>query len=104
MVDVLLASDHVMHLSDSIYNPEEYTLLTDSIIKEIERTKNPDLKASRDIIKRIRSRDLYDFVDQIIIPPSFRQVLTKEQLNKQDILRYQDPGSNLKDEDIIIDW
>ena len=68
LVDALLAADPYLKMSAMIDNPDEYLYLTDAILKEIERSKVPELAESRRIIKRIRQRDLYRFVDQTVLP------------------------------------
>jgi hypothetical protein len=39
--DALMLADSHLKISDSIFDPESYTYLTDSIIKTIEGSKDP---------------------------------------------------------------
>lgn len=41
LVDALLAADPVLNISASIEDPAAYSHLTDSILREIERSKDP---------------------------------------------------------------
>lgn len=50
-------------------NPEDYLYLTDNIVHTIESSKCPELEEARGIIKRIRKRELYKFVDEFLVPP-----------------------------------
>jgi len=70
MRDALLAADDYLHISSSIDYMPEYMNITDSILREIERSKCPELEKSRNILTRIRRRDLYTFVDEQLLPSS----------------------------------
>lgn len=106
MVDVLIESDEVLKISDLFEDPEKYTLLSDSIIREIERSSDPRLSKAQSIIRRIRKRDLYTFVDQMIIPTAYRQFMNPKTILKSTILMHQDASSTprLTEDDIILDW
>lgn len=52
-------SDSELKISSAVENPEEYLNLTDDILRTIERSKSPGLAKSREIMKRLRTRDLY---------------------------------------------
>lgn len=41
IVTALLAAEPVLKLADAIDNPDDYLYVTDSVIEEIERSKNP---------------------------------------------------------------
>lgn len=60
--------DAHLGISSAVDNPEEYLNLTDDILRVIERSKAPELAKSRAIMKRLRTRDLYKFVDEFLIP------------------------------------
>jgi hypothetical protein len=62
IVDALVAANETLQIGDAIDNPEEYLGLTDTIVREIERSKAPELAEAQKIIKRIRKRDLYKYV------------------------------------------
>ncbi len=51
--------------------------LTDCILKEIECSRDGELKKAQDIIRRIRTRQLYKLVD-IILVPKYEEVRMKK--------------------------
>lgn len=81
-----------MKISEAAHDPSQYLYVTDSILHDIARRKDAvrshhqtlvpthatythtqthtqALAPSRDIIRRIQTRQLYKFVDEAIIPP-----------------------------------
>lgn len=101
IVDALLAADKHLKISDSIYDPEEYMYLTDSIISDIEKSKNDELLEARNILKRLRKRQLYKFADQYPVPAICKDYYDKEKVNSDLISRF---SSGLTANDIILDW
>jgi hypothetical protein len=61
--------DDYLKIADMVDNPEDYLYLTDNIVHTIESSKCPELEKARGIIKRIRKRELYKFVDEFLVPP-----------------------------------
>jgi HD superfamily phosphohydrolase len=59
ITDALLAAEPVLKLSHSIDDMNRYMFLDDTIINEIERSLDPRLEESRQILSRLRKRDLY---------------------------------------------
>ncbi|KAI9298613.1 HD phosphohydrolase domain-containing protein [Neoconidiobolus thromboides FSU 785] len=105
IVDIFLKAEPTLKLSDKIFNPEEYLYLNDNIIEEIEKSKEEELKESRQIIKRIRKRQLYKFVDQIMIPIQYKDKITKDIITPELISNYQSSSEvSINNEDIIVDW
>jgi hypothetical protein len=51
--------------------------LTDDILKTIEHSECEELAGARQIMKRLRTRKLYRFVDEFLIPAGMEQYLTK---------------------------
>ncbi|KIJ33206.1 hypothetical protein M422DRAFT_35579 [Sphaerobolus stellatus SS14] len=68
IVDALIRADPYLQISGRINNPKRYTHLTDDILLEIERSECEELQPSRDIIRRVRTRDLYKLVDKTLLP------------------------------------
>jgi deoxynucleoside triphosphate triphosphohydrolase SAMHD1 len=99
ITDALLAADKHMKISESIFDPARYSLLTDCIVKEIERSSDKELKKSRDILHRIRKRDLYKFVDEFNLPG---ELLNQKEFSVESILENQE-GDNLTIDDLILD-
>ncbi|EIN04338.1 HD-domain/PDEase-like protein [Punctularia strigosozonata HHB-11173 SS5] len=63
LIDALLAAEPHMKIAERINDPKQFMHLTDSIMEEIERSTQPELQHSRDIMARITRRDLYRTVD-----------------------------------------
>ncbi|KAF8607492.1 hypothetical protein BDV93DRAFT_588668 [Ceratobasidium sp. AG-I] len=75
IVDALVLADPFLHLADKTHNADEYLYLNDSILLEIEKSTRPELAASREIIKRIRTRRLYKHVDVHMFAAEHRATL-----------------------------
>lgn len=75
--DAMALADPFMNISNAINDPEEYTLLTDSILHSIESSKQQELAPARAIIKNIRQRKLYKFADEVLVPPEKWDILLK---------------------------
>ena len=83
MMFILFFIDDYLKIADMIDNPEDYLHLTDDIVHTIEKSKCPELEKARHIIKSIRKRDLYKFVDEFLIPPELEDRLDK--VNKRHV-------------------
>ncbi|KAI0558623.1 HD phosphohydrolase superfamily [Gracilaria domingensis] len=62
--DAFLHADSHLDISASIFDPEQFLTVTDSMTTIIERTKEPSMKHARDLIRRLRARKLYRFVEE----------------------------------------
>lgn len=66
--DALALANDKLHLDQMINDPDQYINLTDNILKEIERYKKKDkLKESNMLLDRIKIRDIYKYVKEIIV-------------------------------------
>lgn len=81
IVDALVAADKILHISDAIDNPEAYSQLTDGILRTIENSKDDALEESRNIIKRIRKRQLYKFVEEYSMSAEMEKYLSPSEIN-----------------------
>lgn len=104
LTDALLAADRIMGISSSIQIPEDYLHITDDIVRQIERSREPGLEESKAILRRIRVRDLYKFVDELLIPREKLGQLTKQHVNAAQIVSHQGPNDHLKEEDVIVEY
>ncbi|KAK3811980.1 MAG: HD phosphohydrolase domain-containing protein [Benniella sp.] len=104
LTDALLSADRVMGISAAITRPEEYLHLTDDIVRQIERSREPGLEESKTILKRIRVRDLYKFVDELLIPREKLGQLTKNHVNAAEIVSHQGANDHLKEDDVIVEF
>mgnify|MGYP005867165817 CR=1 FL=1 len=68
--DAFRLADPYIGISQMTESPESYTYLTDCILKTIECSKESDLVPARKIVRRLRKRELYCFVDEVIVPGS----------------------------------
>lgn len=67
IIDCFEMAEEVLQISAMVDQPSRYLYLTDSILEEIERSSDERLRKSRDLILRIRRRDLYRLVDEVLI-------------------------------------
>ncbi|KAI8975179.1 hypothetical protein BDF20DRAFT_836603 [Mycotypha africana] len=104
IVDALLLADQYLKISESVDKPEEYLHLTDDILRSIERSKCDELAKSRHIIKQLRTRNLYKFVDEFLIPPDLEPYLTKDVVTAQEIVNHQTDNAGLVQEDVIVNF
>ncbi|KAF9932458.1 SAM domain and HD [Linnemannia zychae] len=104
LTDALVAADRVMGISQAIFYGDQYLHLTDDIIRQIERSREPGLEESKAILKRIRTRNLYKFVDELLIPREKLGILTKENINSAEIVSCQGPNDHLRQEDVIVEF
>ena len=73
IIDALLAAEHHMKIIDLIDKPDKYLFLTDDVLTRIEMSTEDTLKDARDIIERIRVRDLYKVVDFKVYPWDYKE-------------------------------
>ncbi|KAJ3122936.1 SAM domain and HD [Physocladia obscura] len=111
LTDALCLADPFLQFSTAIDSPEEYTYLTDAILKEIERSRAPELKASQKILKRIRDRDLYRLADAYLLPVVMFDRVTKKNFTVAKVLEFADASERKRlNEDFIhaeylaLDW
>ncbi|XP_041004605.1 deoxynucleoside triphosphate triphosphohydrolase SAMHD1 homolog isoform X2 [Juglans microcarpa x Juglans regia] len=75
--------------------------LDDTILKTIETAPNQELKESRDLILRIRSRNLYQFCNEYAVPKD--RLENFKDVTPQDIICSQKNGGViLKEEDVAV--
>ncbi|KAL7196827.1 hypothetical protein ACSBR1_036774 [Camellia fascicularis] len=99
-VDALQKTIDYFGLASSIHDPAEYWKLDDSIIKRIETSSDQQLKESRDLIQRIRRRDLYQFCNEFAVPKDKLEHFKK--VTAQDIICSQKTGSATLKEDVVV--
>ncbi|KAK0574269.1 hypothetical protein LWI29_020722 [Acer saccharum] len=101
VVDALLEANNCLGISSSIQQPEDYWKLDDSIIKTILTDPRQELKEARDLILRIRRRDIYQFCNEISIPKDKLEHF--KDITPQDIVCSQKAGVvTLKEEDVAV--
>lgn len=80
VTDAFLEANSALKIADSISDPEEFLTMTDCLIPIIERSKEASLARARKIIRRLRRRQLYRFVDEILLPAGTSFKVTPEQI------------------------
>lgn len=63
IVDALMEANPVFQFQNKIHDPDQYVHLTDNVLSLIENSKKPELAKSRDLLLRLRKRQLYRFLD-----------------------------------------
>uniref|UniRef100_A0A7N2LAJ2 HD-associated domain-containing protein n=1 Tax=Quercus lobata TaxID=97700 RepID=A0A7N2LAJ2_QUELO len=101
VVDALLKANDFLQIASSIRQPAEFWKLDDSILKIIEFSNAQELKEARDIIQRIRRRELYQFCNEFSVPKDKMEHFKK--ITPQDIICSQKTGGvTLEEEDIVV--
>ncbi|KAM7251989.1 hypothetical protein ACFE04_023872 [Oxalis oulophora] len=105
VVDALSKADQYLGISASIQDPSQFWKLDDSILKRIETDNSPELKESRDLILRIRRRDLYQFCNEFSVPKDmmdkFKNV-TPEDIICSESQKANGNGITLSTEDVAV--
>uniref|UniRef100_A0A2N9ILI2 HD domain-containing protein n=1 Tax=Fagus sylvatica TaxID=28930 RepID=A0A2N9ILI2_FAGSY len=100
-VDALLKANDHLDIASSIHQPAEFWKLDDSILKRIEISPEPELKEARDLILRIRRRELYEFCNEFSVPKNKMEHF--KDITPRDIICSQESGGvPLKEEDIVV--
>ena len=105
VVDALVEADIAWNgrISNSIWSVEDFIAMDDTLLKQIEFCDDPALAKARDIVRRIRRRELYRFVNEYTVPED--QVVDFKPVEAKDITSCQGtnniPGG-LKPDDIIV--
>ncbi|XP_050372037.1 uncharacterized protein LOC126789974 isoform X2 [Argentina anserina] len=101
VVDALCKANAELGIADSIHKPSEFWKLDDSILKKIETSDKPELKEAKDLILRIRRRDLYQFCNEYIVPTEYLNNF--KNITPRDIICSQKGGPvMLKEEDVSV--
>ncbi|KAL8471359.1 hypothetical protein ACS0TY_028228 [Phlomoides rotata] len=100
LVDALLSANGYLQIASHIQDPSQYWKLDDTIIKTIETAPNEELKESRDLILRIRRRDLYQFCNEYAVPKD--KLENYKEVTAQDIVCSQKNGVTIREEDVVV--
>ncbi|XP_027357843.1 deoxynucleoside triphosphate triphosphohydrolase SAMHD1 homolog isoform X2 [Abrus precatorius] len=88
VVDALVHANNYLEISSHIHNPSEYWKLDDTIVKTIETAPSQELKEARELILRIRRRNLYQFCNEYAVPKNMLDNFKK--VTAQDIVCSQE--------------
>ncbi|KAL1550872.1 deoxynucleoside triphosphate triphosphohydrolase SAMHD1 isoform X2 [Salvia divinorum] len=101
LVDAMTKANDVLQISSYINEPAQYWKLDDTIVKTIETSTSQDLKESRDLILRIRRRDLYQYCNEYSVPKENLEHF--KSVTPQDIVCSQNSAyPTLNEEDIAV--
>ncbi|CAG8478845.1 10084_t:CDS:10 [Ambispora gerdemannii] len=108
ITDAIELADQQLHIIDeALYEPEKFMKLNDSILHTIEWST--DDANARNVISRLKSRDLYKLVDEKLIP--FEMVSTpgalerlKKAITPLEIIGHQEEYAKLQEKDVIVDF
>lgn len=99
-MDAFHAADSTLGISDAILDAPSFLRLSDSMLYQIEHSRETSLSDARNIVARLRRRKLYRFVDECLLPKG-----STRRFKEEEITSYQDSGSSgidLRPEDIVI--
>lgn len=114
LCDVLKASHGILYNFDEvIFDPAQYTYLTDNIIYDIQVSEDPRLATAQSLITKLKRRDFYPYVGEIVFDSSLRgsftSTLTGKEIHKRvtekDIVacaQMDGDGTQLREEDISL--
>ncbi|CAL9101633.1 unnamed protein product [Musa textilis] len=101
VVDALVKANDYLKISSYPFDPAQFWKLDDTILKTIEFADSRKLKESRNIIQRIRRRDLYQFCNEYAVPKDKLEHF--KDVTPQDVVCSQKAnGVQLKVEDIAV--
>ncbi|KAL5570433.1 hypothetical protein UlMin_027008 [Ulmus minor] len=113
VVDALLKANDSLKIVSKTQQPDEFWKLDDTILKTIETSTEKELSEARNLILRIRRRDLYQFYNEFSVPKERLDYL--KNITPQDIIYSQrndilmmnffnqkSGGVTLREEDIAV--
>ncbi|KAK6928314.1 HD domain [Dillenia turbinata] len=101
VVDAMVKANDYLQIASLIAEPSEYWKLDDTIIKTIETAPDAQLKESRDLLLRIRRRELYQFCNEYAVPKD--KLDNFKDVTPQDIVCSQKNGGViLGEEDVAV--
>ncbi|WOG93389.1 hypothetical protein DCAR_0312673 [Daucus carota subsp. sativus] len=101
IADALVQANDYLEIASHIQDPSQYWKLDDTIIKTIETAPVQELKESKDLILRIRRRDLYQFCNEYSVPKD--NLENFKDVTAQDIVCSQkNGGKTLREEDVAV--
>ena len=91
-------------ISKAIEDPRTYLWLDDTILKTIEHSEERGMSKARELVRRIRRRELYQYVNEYSVPSD--RLTHFKPVTAEDIVSCQDangviPGG-LKPDDIVV--
>ena len=79
--EALVAANPIYHFDEIIHKPEEYLkYIHDDLLRVIQKSKNPALQTSANLLKRIDTRDLYKCVGEAMVLKENRSKIKVEDI------------------------
>ncbi|KAM3358707.1 deoxynucleoside triphosphate triphosphohydrolase SAMHD1 isoform X1 [Capsicum galapagoense] len=100
VVDALIKANEHFQIAAQIDEPAQYWMLDDTIVKRIETSTHQDLEESRNLIRRIRRRDIYQYCNEFAVPKENLEHF--KNVTAQDIICSQNSDAHLNEEDVIV--
>lgn len=101
LVDALLLANDYLKLTSYIEGPSKFWKLDDTVLKTIEIAEQPELQQAREVVLRMRRRQLYQFCNEYAVPKEHLEHFKAP--TAQDIICSQTkPGVNLTEDDIVV--
>nr|XP_009762198.1 PREDICTED: deoxynucleoside triphosphate triphosphohydrolase SAMHD1 homolog isoform X1 [Nicotiana sylvestris] len=100
VVDALIKANDHLQIASYIDEPAQYWMLDDTIVKRIETSTDRELEESRNLIRRIRRRDIYQFCNEFAVPKEKLEHF--KNVTAQDITCSQNSDAHLNEEDVIV--
>ncbi|XP_075104436.1 uncharacterized protein LOC107766366 isoform X2 [Nicotiana tabacum] len=100
VVDALIKANDHLQIASYIDEPAQYWMLDDAIVKTIETSTDQELEESRNLIRRIRRRDIYQFCNEFAVPKEKLEHF--KNVTAQDIICSQNSDAHLNEEDVIV--
>ncbi|KAJ1953954.1 hypothetical protein EC988_002701 [Linderina pennispora] len=103
LIDAMLIADPVLELSQAVLDPERYLYLTDEIVRDIERSREPELETARAILRRLQKRELYKLVDEFILPPELSSIADSRIVSAAKIAEFRSDNDDFTERDVLVD-
>ncbi|RLN51984.1 hypothetical protein BBJ28_00012979 [Nothophytophthora sp. Chile5] len=99
--DAMLLADQELGISAATQTPQDFQFLTDHVVHSIEASKSDTLEPARALLKRMRRRELYEFIDEYLLPPELMAHIPRFSSDEL-ACQVSSNGVHLNPEDIII--
>ncbi|KAG0566021.1 hypothetical protein M758_7G030500 [Ceratodon purpureus] len=101
LVDALLLANDYLKLTSYIEGPSRFWKLDDTVLKTIETAEQPELQQAREVVLRMRRRQLYQFCNEYAVPKEHLEHF-KDVTAKDIICSQTKPGVNLTEDDVLV--
>lgn len=98
IADALVLANPTEHYDEALQDVEKYLKLNDSCLHQIYTSSNSELAASKSVIHRIYTRDLYSLAGEVLVPIASMGDI--KDLTKTDVLKFNIRGLSLTEDDV----